>query len=122
MKESVLRTIVPIVYALLIKAGLGQIGVDDATVQSLAALLATGLLYVALRVAERYRKEIGWLLGWAKQPVYVKGEVVRKQIEAVKPVVEAARDATKAGELPDRPTSVIVPSAAEVEGKHVARG
>lgn len=71
MKESVLRTLVPILYALLIKAGLDQLGLDDVVLQQLATLLATGLLYVALRLLERHQKAVGWLLGYAKQPVYI---------------------------------------------------
>ena len=62
MKESVLRTLVPIVYALLIKAGFASLGVDDVTLQAVAALIVTGILYVALRIGERYKKEIGWRL------------------------------------------------------------
>lgn len=112
MKESVLRTIVPIVYALLLKIGFDKIGVDDAVLQDLATLVAAGLLYVALRVGERYKKEVGWLLGYAKQPVYVKGEVVRKKMEAIKPVVTAVT----------RETAVQVPSTAQVQGRHRAPG
>lgn len=85
MLQSVMRTLVPILYALLIRFGLGDIGVDDATVQAVATLAATGLVYVVLRVAERYRREIGVLLGWIGAPKYddtaVKGEVVSSRAE-----------------------------------------
>lgn len=70
MKESVLRTLVPIIYALLIKAGFASLGVDDVTLQALAALIVTGILYVGLRIGERYKSQIGWLLGYAAQPTY----------------------------------------------------
>lgn len=71
MKESLLRTLVPIIYALLLKAGFAKLGVDDATVQSAAALLAAGLLYLGLRVLERVRSSRwGWLLGYPVAPVY----------------------------------------------------
>ena len=71
MKESVLRTLVPIIYALLIKAGLAEVGVDDTTLQSIAAAAAAGLISVALRVLERARgSRWGWLLGYPAQPQY----------------------------------------------------
>lgn len=70
MKESILRTLVPIVYALLIKAGFARLGVDDVTLQALAALIVTLVLYVGLRIAERWKKQFGWLLGYAAQPTY----------------------------------------------------
>lgn len=75
MRESILRTLVPIVYALLIKAGLDKIGVDDALVQSLAALIVTAALYVGVRVLERVRSSRwGWLLGYPSAPAYAPRE------------------------------------------------
>ena len=45
MKESILRTLVPIIYALLLKAGIGEwLGIDSTLLQSLAALIVTALL------------------------------------------------------------------------------
>lgn len=70
MRESILRTLVPIIYALLLKAGLDGLGVDDAVIQSAAALLATGLLYVGVRLAEKARPGLGWLLGYPSAPSY----------------------------------------------------
>lgn len=71
MRESILRTLVPIVYALLIKAGLDRLGIEDALVQSLATLIVTGALYVGLRVLERVRSSSwGWLLGYPSAPAY----------------------------------------------------
>lgn len=70
MVESVIRTFVPIVYALLIKAGLGQLGVDDALLQNFAAAVVTAAVYAAIRYAESHQKQFGWLLGVAKAPTY----------------------------------------------------
>lgn len=71
MKESILRTLVPVIYALLLKAGIGEwLGLDDAILQNAAALLGAGLLYVVLRVGERARPWLGWLLGYASPPSY----------------------------------------------------
>lgn len=74
MKESVLRTLVPILYALLVRFGVVEwLGLDDALMQSVVTMLATGLIYVALRLAEKNKAALGWLLGYASQPSY--GEV-----------------------------------------------
>lgn len=70
MKESIARTLVPLVYALLVKAGADQLGVDDVVLQNLAALIVTGVLYVGLRVAEQHFPAAGVLLGWPKSPTY----------------------------------------------------
>jgi hypothetical protein len=74
---SVLRTVVPIIYALLVRKGVVEwLGFDDALVNNALTLLVTALFYVVLRVAERYWDKIGWLLGYAQQPVYVQGQVI----------------------------------------------
>lgn len=70
MKESIARTLVPLVYVLLLKAGVAQLGVDDATVQALAALIVTGVIYVVIRVVEQHFPAAGVLLGWPKSPTY----------------------------------------------------
>ena len=55
MKESILRTLVPVAVALLVRVGLKDwLGLDDATVLGLATVLVTGIYYVAVRVTERY--------------------------------------------------------------------
>lgn len=74
---SVLRTTVPIIYALLARKGVVEwLGVEDALLNNLLAGVVTVVFYIVLRVAERYHAQVGWLLGYAQQPVYVKGEVV----------------------------------------------
>lgn len=71
MRESILRTLVPIVYALLIKTGVAALGVDDAVLQSAAGLIGAGLIYVGIRVLERVRSSSwGWLLGYPSAPTY----------------------------------------------------
>jgi hypothetical protein len=71
MKEAVLRTLVPIVYALIIKSGVVEwLGIEDVLAQNVAALLGAALLYVALRAAEKWKAQLGWLLGYPSQPSY----------------------------------------------------
>jgi len=72
VKESISRTLVPLVYVLLLKAGAAKLGVDDATVQALAALLVTGAIYVVVRLVEQRFPAVGILLGWPKSPTYDK--------------------------------------------------
>ncbi len=72
MKESILRTLVPIVYALLLKANVGDwLGIDDTLVQNAAALIGAGLVYVAVRLLEQAgSSRWGWLIGYPKAPSY----------------------------------------------------
>jgi hypothetical protein len=72
MKESISRTLVPLVYVLLLKAGAAKLGVDDATTQALAALIVTGAIYVTVRVVEQRWPMVGIVLGWPKSPTYDK--------------------------------------------------
>ena len=72
MKESILRTVVPILYALLVKVGfVAWLGGDEQLVTTALTLVASGLIYVALRFAETHKAALGWLLGYPAQPVYV---------------------------------------------------
>lgn len=85
---SVLRTVVPIVYAALVRWGVVEwLDPDDAFVTNLIAVVVTMLFYVALRFAEQHWDKIGWLLGYAKQPVYVKGEVLSVVEQPTPPTV-----------------------------------
>lgn len=70
MKESIIRTVVPIVYALLIRLGLGAIGVDDALLQNLATAIVTGIIYAVIRYVETHKSAFGWLLGSPTAPSY----------------------------------------------------
>ena len=73
MKESIIRTLVPIVYALLLKLGIGEwLGIESEVLSSLAALATAGVVYAAIRFAESKREWFGWLLGYAAAPTYVK--------------------------------------------------
>ena len=84
---SVLRTTVPIIYAMLVKWGVvSWLDVDSALLENLVTAIVTVAFYVALRVAERYQSQIGWLLGYAQQPVYVKGEVLKVETEPTPPL------------------------------------
>lgn len=74
---SVLRTAVPIVYAMLVKWGVvSWLDLPNLLVENAITAVVTVGFYIALRIAERYQAKIGWLLGYASQPVYVKGEVL----------------------------------------------
>ena len=73
MKESLLRTVVPIVYALLLKSGMGSwLGLDNQFLLNLAAAIAAGAVYLGLRLVEQYVPQLGWLLGYASPPKYEK--------------------------------------------------
>jgi hypothetical protein len=73
-----LRTVVPIVYALLVRWGLIEwLGLPDEIITYVVTAAVTGVFYILLRVLERYWDKIGWLIGYAARPaVYVKGEVI----------------------------------------------
>lgn len=71
MKESILRTLVPILYAVLVNLGVvAWLGVDSTVIESFLTLVISGVIYVVLRVAERHRSTFGWLLGYPAQPHY----------------------------------------------------
>lgn len=72
MKESIIRTMVPVVVALLVRWGVKDwAGVDDVTLNTIVTALVTGLYYVGVRVLERVSSsKWGWLLGYPSQPVY----------------------------------------------------
>lgn len=72
MKESVIRTVVPIVYALLLRAGLTKLGVEDAVIRELATVVTTGAVYVVIRFVEERKTAFGWLLGSPTPPTYEK--------------------------------------------------
>lgn len=69
---SQLRTIVPIVVALLASRGLDGWGIIDSTTWSLIVGGVVGwLYYFVLRVAERLSStKWGWLLGYPAAPTY----------------------------------------------------
>lgn len=71
MKESILRTVVPILYAVLVNLGVVEwLGVQSAAVEGLLTLIVTGAIYVTLRLIERHKESLGWLLGYPAQPEY----------------------------------------------------
>ena len=70
LKASVIRTFVPIVYALLIQLGLKNLGVDDAYLRDLATAVVTAGFYAVIRYLESHRAGFGWLLGLPKAPSY----------------------------------------------------
>jgi hypothetical protein len=72
MKESVIRTVVPILVALLVRWGVQDaLGIDDVLLQSLVTAAVTGLYYIGVRVLERARSsKWGWLLGYPSAPSY----------------------------------------------------
>lgn len=79
---SVLRTVVPIIYAMLVKWGVvNWLDVPSLLWENVITAVVTTAFYVLLRVAERYQSQIGWLLGYAQQPVYVTGEVLKVEKE-----------------------------------------
>jgi len=79
---AIMRTGVPIIYALLIKFGIARLGLPDAVVTDVATVLLTVALYVILRLLERLQPWIGMALGWAKQPQYA--DVVQGEVTSVR--------------------------------------
>ncbi len=78
---ALLRTIVPLIYGLLIQLGLGRY-LPDETVTTVATVILLAGIYLVLRLLEHLQPKIGILLGWAKQPQYadvVQGEVLNAQ-------------------------------------------
>jgi hypothetical protein len=83
---SLLRTVVPLIYAMLIRWGVVEwLDPDDLFLTNLITVLVTGVFYLVLRLLEQHWDKIGWLLGYAKQPVYVPGEVLAVTDEATPP-------------------------------------
>lgn len=83
---SLLRTVVPIIYAMLVRWGVVEwLDPDDLFVTNLVTVLVTAAFYLVLRLLERHWDKIGWLLGYAQQPVYVKGHVVSVRTETAPP-------------------------------------
>lgn len=83
---AVLRTAVPMIYAFLVNKGVvAWLGIDSAAINNVITISVTVIFYVLLRLAERHWDKIGWLLGYAQQPVYVKGEVLSVTEEATPP-------------------------------------
>lgn len=81
---SILRTVVPVIYALLVKWGVvSWIDPDDAFITNFLTILVTGVIYVLARLVETHWSWFGWLLGYAKQPVYVKGEVLSSMTDPI---------------------------------------
>lgn len=99
---STVRTLVPIVVTLLVGWGFSETALTG-PVTAVLTLLVTAAYYVVVRLLEQHWDQIGWLLGYPKQPVYVKGEVVSSAIE---PVVT---DASPRSDVPPVPPQPAVP-------------
>lgn len=85
---STVRTLIPLIVSLLVRYGLAQSTMDTAWLENTLTVLVTAVYYVAIRLLEQHWDRIGWLLGYPKQPVYVKGEVISSTVDPV--VVDAA--------------------------------
>lgn len=72
MKESVIRTIVPVLVALLVREGVDQwLAVTQEWLTIVLTAVVTGLYYVGARVLERFKSsKWGWLLGYPSAPLY----------------------------------------------------
>ena len=96
VKQSVIRTLVPVIVGLLVQLGLKDLlGLDDATLNTVASAIAAGAYYVGVRLAEKYAHPLfGVLLGMPGAPSYptVPGEVVSV---AAAPVSDASTAATE---------------------------
>lgn len=71
MKESILRTLVPILVALLVRLGVVEwLGVDEAAISGLITVLVTGAYYIGTRLLEQWFPGAGWLIGYPAVPSY----------------------------------------------------
>lgn len=99
---SVVRTLVPIVIALVVRVGFSETAIDNDWLERALTVLVTMGYYVVARVLERNWSKLGWLLGYPAQPVYVKGEVIAVVEENTPPTitttVETVEDPPKVDE------------------------
>jgi len=101
---AVLRTAVPMIYAFLVKRGVVEwLGIDDKLASNAITIAVTVAFYVLLRLAERHWDKIGWLLGYAQQPVYVKGQVLSVQEEATPPTTTTVVETDVEPEVDEEP-------------------
>lgn len=93
---SIVRTLVPVVVALLVRLGLRETDLDTTWLVNALTVVVTMGYYVAVRLLEKHWDKIGWLLGFPSSPVYVKGNVVTATEIATPPttttVIETDRD------------------------------
>lgn len=122
---ALLRTVVPLLYGLLIQLGLGRY-LPDETITTIATVAILAAVYLVLRLLEHIQPWIGWALGWAKQPQYadvVKGKVL-KATDAVG--VATKDDLTELGEqLKTQLAAVVeekVTAAVSTTAKNAAPG
>lgn len=73
---SVVRTLFPVVFALVVRVGFNETSIDSAWLERVLTVVVTMGYYVAVRLLEQYWDKVGWLLGYAKQPVYVQGQIL----------------------------------------------
>lgn len=82
MKDSIIRTTVPLIVGwVVVTLAKNGVEIDDDTkvmLVSAATSAVSFLYYVAVRLLERWKPKLGWLLGVAKQPVYVEPVEVPK--------------------------------------------
>lgn len=83
---SLLRTVVPLIYAMLVRWGVVEwLDPDDLFITNAITVVVTAVFYAALRLAEQHHEKVGWLLGYGKQPVYVPGPVLAVTEQATPP-------------------------------------
>lgn len=94
LTPATVRTVVPIVYAVLIKIGFAHLGLPNAVTTDVATVAVTGALYVLVRLAERVEPRFGVLLGWVGAPQYadpVNADLTHAKA-ATKPELQQALD------------------------------
>jgi len=75
---SIIRTLTPVIYGLLIRLGLAHLLItlgmasDDTTtvISYIAGAIVTIALYYVIRLMERLEPKVGILLGWIGEPQY----------------------------------------------------
>lgn len=81
---AIVRTAVPVLYALLARIGLTPIltdlGISEEFVNNALATLVALVIYMLVRVLERHSDKWGWLLGYPAAPNYNNGRVVPGEV------------------------------------------
>jgi hypothetical protein len=121
---ALLRTLVPLIYGLLIQWGLGKVMPDQYVTWVATAILLAGV-YLVLRILEHYQRYVGIVLGWVGAPQYanvVQGEVlaVHDQLETItKGDLAQLRDELTAAI--EQKVTAATEASAQATARHVAK-
>lgn len=98
---GIVRTFVPLLIAFLLRIGLTETSIDQKWVEWFITGVVTMLYYIVVRVLEKHWGKIGWLLGYAAQPVYVRGDIVQADEVTTPPTQTTVIEADVTGKARD---------------------